>query len=63
MSEVLEAQVDPKTVLADAGSWDSLAVVVMIAAIDEVCGTQVEGEALARCTTAGDVLALAGVQS
>lgn len=62
LTETLEADapVTPETRLADVGSWDSLAVVVTIAAIDDACGRQVDGKALSECETAADVLRLAG---
>lgn len=61
IAEILEVtSVTEATVLEEAGSWDSLSVVSMIALIDEKAGAEVDGEALARCVTAGDVLRLAG---
>ncbi len=51
------------TVLAEAGNWDSVCVVITIGLIDELCpGVVVEGQALAECVTVGDVLRLAGVR-
>lgn len=63
LAEILEVPaVAPETLLADAGSWDSLAVVCTIALIDEKAHVHVDGQALAACVTAGDVLRLAGVR-
>jgi len=44
--------------LADIPTWDSLAVIMVIALIDEKLGMMVEGEALANAQTMDDVLAL-----
>lgn len=64
LAEILEAPaVAGETVLAEAGSWDSLAVVCVIALLDEKAGVQVDGRALAECVTAGDVLRLAGLET
>lgn len=63
LAEILEVPaVAPETLLADAGAWDSLAVVCTIALIDEKAGVEVDGQALAACVTVGDVLKLAGVR-
>ena len=62
IAEALEcASVTEATVLAEAGAWDSLAVVVVIGLIDEHCHAEVDGKALAACVTAGDVLRLAWI--
>lgn len=63
LSETLECEVTPQTVLMETQLWDSLAVVVTVAAIDEIANARVNGEALAACKIAGDVLRLAGVES
>ncbi len=61
LAEILEVEsVTEATVLDEVGSWDSLSIVCAIALIDEKAGAEVEGEALARCVTAGDVLRLVG---
>jgi acyl carrier protein len=63
LAEVLETPtVTEDTVLAEAGNWDSLAVVCTIALLDEKAGVEVDGQALAACVTAGDVLRLAGAR-
>jgi acyl carrier protein len=63
LAEILEVPaVSEASVLADVGSWDSLAIVSTIALIDEKANAQVSGEALMACITAGDVLQLAGVR-
>lgn len=62
LAEILEASaVAPETLLADAGSWDSLAIVSTIALLDEH-GVEVTGQQLAACVTVADVLKLAGVE-
>jgi len=63
IAEILEVPtITATTELAAVGNWDSLAVVCVIALIDEaVGGAPVSGQALSRCVTAGDVLRLAGV--
>lgn len=62
LADILEVPaVAPETLLADAGSWDSLAVVCAIALLDEKAGVEVDGEKLAACVTVADVLNLAGV--
>ncbi len=40
-------------------AWDSLAHVLVIGIVDEIYGKQLDGEALARCETVGEILALA----
>jgi acyl carrier protein len=64
IAEILEVPaVSETTVLAEAGNWDSLAIVCTIALIDEKAGgAPVSGQALMACVTAGDVLRLAGVR-
>ena len=61
LSQILETQVTEETVLDEAASWDSMSVVMTVAAIDAICGTPVDGMALADCKTALDVLVLAGL--
>lgn len=62
LAEVLEVEaVTPATVLAEAGAWDSLAIVATMALLDDVAGVQTTGAKLAACRTVADVLALAGV--
>ena len=64
LADILEASspLTPDTKLAEAGAWDSLAVVCTIALLDDKCGASVDGKALASCETAGDVLRLAGLE-
>jgi acyl carrier protein len=62
LAEILEVDsVSEETELAKVGNWDSMSVVCTIALLDEKAGAEVDGEALANCRTAGDVLALAGI--
>jgi acyl carrier protein len=64
IAEILEVtSVTEETVLAEAGAWDSLAIVCTIALIDEKAGVEVDGKALAACVTACDVLRLAGIKA
>jgi acyl carrier protein len=63
LAETLEVpSVTESTVLAEAGSWDSLAIVVTIALFDELGCPPASGEQLAACETVADVLALARAQ-
>ncbi len=63
IAEILEVPaVVPETVLAEAGNWDSLAIVCTIALIDEKAGVEVDGQALAACVTVADVLKPVGVR-
>lgn len=60
IAEILEVPaVTPETVLASVGTWDSLAVVCIVALLDDKAGVQVEGAALNACATVADVLKLA----
>ena len=52
--------VGPDFRLEDA-IWDSLAVMSVVALIDEHCGLTVSGDELARSETIADVLKLAGL--
>lgn len=56
--EVDQAELTPGYVLEDSEMWDSMTVVSTIALIDEHFGKTVEGEALTKCETFGDVLKL-----
>lgn len=62
LSELLEVNI---TLLHDdyklnpEGSWDSLAIVSIIGAIDQHYGTQVNGASLACCERIGDIFKLA----
>lgn len=63
IAEVLELpEVTPGTKLEESNGWGSLAVVCIIALLDEKAGIEVDGEQLAKCETVGDVLKLAGVE-
>jgi acyl carrier protein len=63
LAEILEVPaVTESTVLADAGNWDSMAIVCAIALIDEEANVQVSGQDLLKCETGGDVLRLAGMR-
>jgi acyl carrier protein len=60
IADVLEVpSVTEATELDAQAGWDSLAVVVTIGLLDEHAGVQASGEALAKCRTVGEVLALA----
>ncbi len=61
LSEILESEIQPTTALDANGLWDSLAVVLTVAAIDDVCQREVDGVALSKCETVEEVLALAGL--
>ena len=50
--------VNDQTVLADIEGWDSMAVLGVIALIDSQFGVVVEGDALGKCTTVGDIFEL-----
>ena len=63
LDEMLE--LDPGTLTGDEAlesleAWDSLAVISVIALVDEKAGVVVEGEKLAKAKTVADLLALAG---
>ena len=61
LAEILEVgRITPETVLDASSNWDSMAVVMTVALIDDVCGLAVDGPALSKCLTVADVLALAG---
>lgn len=60
LSKILEVPVTPQTILAET-NWDSMSVVMAVAAVDDICGTPVDGMKLADCATVADVLRLAGL--
>jgi acyl carrier protein len=62
LSEILEREADAVTAETplEEGALDSLAILSMIAAIDEEFGVVVPTERLKRCRSVGEVLALAG---
>jgi acyl carrier protein len=61
-SEALEQEVDENTVLEGLETWDSMAVVLFVAAIDDTCGGEILGDQVGQCKTVADVLRLAGVR-
>ncbi len=62
IAEILELpSVTPETALDESNGWDSMGVVCVIALLDEKAGIEVDGPAVSKCTTVGEVLALAGV--
>ena len=61
ISSILERPVTETTVLEKEGGWDSLAVMVTIAAINALTDRRVSGESLYGCKTVGNVLELAGL--
>lgn len=60
LAEILEADVEKITPELDLAqyAWDSLAVVSTIALIDERFDMIVDGQALGKCQTVGDILKL-----
>ncbi len=46
--------------LEDIPEWDSLAVIIFIALVDEKLGLMVEGEAIVSAQSVADLLALVG---
>lgn len=60
LAEILETEVEniqQDTLLGDF-AWDSLAVVSTMALVDDVYSVMLDGQALAKCQTVGDILAL-----
>jgi hypothetical protein len=57
---ILETQCHESTELATT-SWDSMACVMVIAAIHDITGANVRGPVLFESTTVNDILKLAGV--
>lgn len=60
MAEILEldsGQIQPDLSLQDY-AWDSLAVVSTMALVDDVYSVMLDGQALAKCSTIADILAL-----
>jgi len=57
--EVEQADITPQFELSNASAdWDSLAIVSTIALVDDCFNVTLDGEALAACTTIGDIEAL-----
>lgn len=62
MKEILEAEdVTPDSCLAGWTTWDSMAVVMVLALLDELCGKELTGEAVMDCEKVGDLMALGGL--
>lgn len=64
LAEILDfphQKLTPETELASTEMWDSMATVMVVAAIDDVCGTTADGIAVSECKTVSDVLLLAGL--
>jgi acyl carrier protein len=60
LAEILEidvAEITESLKLTDY-AWDSLAIVSMIALIDELYDTMLDGQSLANCATVADITAL-----
>ncbi len=60
LAEILETEVEniqQDTMLGDF-AWDSLAVVSTMALVDDVYSVMLDGQALAKCQTVGDIQAL-----
>ena len=60
LAEILETEVEniqQDTLLGDF-VWDSLAVVSTMALVDDVYSVMLDGQALAKCQTVGDIQAL-----
>jgi acyl carrier protein len=62
MKEILEAEdVTPDSCLAGWTTWDSMAVVMVLALLDELCGKELTGEAVVGCEKVSDLMALGGL--
>jgi len=62
LAEILEVQpssLSEDTFLESLDTWDSLATISFIALVDELTGRVLEGDALQKATTIGDLLLLA----
>lgn len=57
--EIGGERVKPEAVLLELGPWDSLAVMTMVVAVDEIYGRVVHGRALSECVTVADVVRVA----
>ena len=60
LAEILEidaAQVTPQLKLGDH-AWDSLAIISVIALVDELFDQMLSGQVLAQCETVADIVAL-----
>ena len=55
MSEILECIATPETVMRDQPGWDSMAVLSIIATIEERYGVIVTGTAIYECSTLKDL--------
>jgi acyl carrier protein len=61
LAEILEIDADRVTAEfpLSEGKWDSVAMLSIIAMIDEHCGVTISGAQLERCVTVQDILTLA----
>lgn len=60
IAEILETEgLTPEHALDEASGWDSMAVVMVVALIDDVTGKSVDGPSVAACKTVGDILKVA----
>lgn len=62
IAEILETEGSAMTtdhVLDESSGWDSMAVVMVVALIDDVTGKAVDGPSVAACKTVGDILKVA----
>ena len=65
LAEILETEIEkiqPDTLLGNF-AWDSLAVVSTMALVDDVYSVMLDGQALAKCQTVGDIQKLIAVAS
>jgi len=60
VTEILEhdEQVQLDTLLNANGEWDSLAIISVIAAADQILGVTLKGDRLFNCSTVGDIVSL-----
>lgn len=56
MLEMDEGSLTPKTVLEDLEEWDSLAMISLVALIDEKFNKKITGKAIKRFKTVQDIL-------
>ncbi len=65
LDEIIEeapGTVQANTILRELAGWDSLAVLSLIALVDERFSQPLAGNAIAACVTAGDLSGLLGSQ-
>lgn len=60
LADILEIDADKVTPALALGdyAWDSLAIISVIALADDLFDRMLEGQALAKCTTVADIVAL-----